>query len=214
MTRRILQLLLGLVLYGVAIALMVRAAIGVAPWDVLTQGISRQTGWGFGLLTVLVGAAVLLAWIPLRERPGVGTVLNVLIVGPAAGFGLWLIPDATGIWLRISLFAVGLALLAIATGLYIGARFGSGPRDGLMTGIHRRTGWPLWVGRTLVEIAVLGAGWAMGGNVGPGTVLFAALVGPLCNLTIPWFDQQTRVRRRQPGASEPIVPVAIPAQDS
>ncbi|PRZ42543.1 putative membrane protein YczE [Antricoccus suffuscus] len=214
MTKRLLQLLLGLVLYGVAIALMVRAAIGVAPWDVLTQGISRQTGWGFGLLTVVVGAAVLLAWIPLRERPGIGTVLNVLIVGPAAGFGLWLIPNITGIWARIPVFAAGLALLAVATGLYIGARFGAGPRDGLMTGIHRRTGWPLWVGRTLVELTVLGAGWAMGGNVGPGTVLFATLVGPLCNLTIPWFDHQKGARSRQPHATEPIAPVAIPAQDS
>lgn len=214
MTKRLIQLLIGLVLYGVAIALMVRAAIGVAPWDVMTQGISRQTGWGFGLLTVVVGAAVLLAWIPLRERPGVGTVLNVLIVGPAAGVGLWLIPEGTGIWLRISLFAAGLMLLAVATGLYIGARFGSGPRDGLMTGIHRRTGWPLWVGRTLVELSVLGAGWAMGGNVGPGTVLFATLIGPLCNLTIPWFDHQTRARQRLSRAPEPIAPVAIPAQDS
>ena len=214
MTKRLLQLLLGLVLYGVAIALMVRAAIGVAPWDVLTQGISRQTGWSFGLLTVMVGAAVLLAWIPLRERPGIGTVLNVLIVGPAAALGLWLVPEGAGIWMRISLFAGGLALLAIATGLYIGARFGAGPRDGLMTGIHRRTGWPLWVGRTLVEVSVLGAGWAMGGNVGPGTVLFAILVGPLCNVTIPWFDRQSRMRERQIPARGSIAPVAIPAQDS
>ncbi len=187
MIRRTTQLLIGLVLYGVALALILRAAIGVAPWDVLTQGISLKTGWGFGVITILVGAVVLLFWIPLRQKPGVGTVLNVLLVGPAADLGLWLIPADLDLWARILLFAAGLIVLALATGLYIGARFGPGPRDGLMTGIHERTGWPIWVGRTGVELAVLAAGWVLGGNVGVGTVLFAVLVGPLCNITIPWF---------------------------
>lgn len=187
MIRRTTQLLIGLVLYGVALALILRAAIGVAPWDVLTQGISLKTGWGFGVITILVGAVVLLFWIPLRQKPGIGTVLNVLLVGPAADLGLWLIPADLDLWARILLFAAGLVVLALATGLYIGARFGPGPRDGLMTGIHERTGWPIWVGRTGVELAVLAAGWVLGGNVGVGTVLFALLVGPLCNITIPWF---------------------------
>ena len=187
MIRRLTQLLIGLFLYGMALALILRAAIGVAPWDVLTQGISMKTGWGFGAITIVVGAVVLLFWIPLKQKPGIGTVLNVLLVGPAADFGLWLIPADLDLWARILLFPAGLLVLAIATGLYIGARFGPGPRDGLMTGIHQRTGWPIWVGRTGVELVVLAAGWVLGGNVGVGTVLFAVLVGPLCNITIPWF---------------------------
>ena len=187
MTRRIVQLLLGLFLYGIAIALIVRAAIGVAPWDVLTQGISLKTGWGFGVITIVIGAFLLLLWIPLRQKPGIGTVLNVLLVGPAADFGLWIIPADLDLWARILLFAAGLFALALATGLYLGARFGAGPRDGLMTGIHERTGWPIWVGRTGIEITVLAIGWILGGNVGIGTVLFAVLVGPLCGITIPWF---------------------------
>lgn len=187
MIRRSVQLLIGLFLYGIALALIVRAAIGVAPWDVLTQGISLKTGWGFGVITIVVGAVVLLFWIPLKQKPGIGTVLNVLLVGPAADLGLWLIPADLDLWVRILLFPAGLIVLALATGLYIGARFGPGPRDGLMTGIHQRTGWPIWVGRTGVELVVLAAGWVLGGNVGVGTVLFALLVGPLCNITIPWF---------------------------
>jgi uncharacterized membrane protein YczE len=187
MIRRIPQLFLGLFLYGIAIALIVRAAIGVAPWDVLTQGISLKTGWGFGVITIVIGAFLLLLWIPLRQKPGIGTVLNVLLVGPAADFGLWIIPADLDLWARILLFAAGLFVLALATGLYLGARFGAGPRDGLMTGIHERTGWPIWVGRTGIELTVLSIGWLLGGNVGIGTVLFAVLVGPLCGITIPWF---------------------------
>ncbi|HET8895731.1 MAG TPA: membrane protein, partial [Protaetiibacter sp.] len=137
-TRRIAQLLVGLFLYGIAIAMMVRAGIGVAPWDVLTQGLNRQTGLSFGLLTVIIGAVVLLLWIPIRQKPGVGTVLNVLLIGPAADVGLALIPQQHEPVLQGLLFAAGLALLAVATGLYIGARLGPGPRDGLMTGIHNR----------------------------------------------------------------------------
>ena len=187
MIRRVVQLFLGLFLYGIALALIIRAAIGVSPWDVLSQGISLKTGWGFGLITVVVGAVILLLWIPLRQKPGIGTVFNVLLVGPAADLGLWLIPTDLDLWARILLFAAGLAMLAIATGLYLGARFGAGPRDGLMTGIHERTGWPIWVGRSGIEIIVLAGGWLLGGNVGIGTVLFAALIGPLCSITIPWF---------------------------
>lgn len=215
MLRRAVQLLLGLFLYGIALALILRAAIGVAPWDVLTQGLSLKTGWGFGMLTIVVGAVVLLFWIPLKQKPGIGTVLNVLLVGPAADLGLWLIPANLDLWARILMFPAGLFVLALATGLYIGARFGAGPRDGLMTGIHERTGWPIWVGRTGIEVVVLAAGWMLGGNVGVGTVLFALLVGPLCNLTIPWFrialpGDATAGSRRDPlegtvTPSEPLV---------
>ncbi|MDY7542370.1 hypothetical protein [Cryobacterium sp. 5B3] len=185
MTRRLMQLLIGLFLYGIAIALMVRGAIGVAPWDVLTQGIDGHTHLGFGLLTVILSGVVLLFWIPLRQKPGVGTVINALLVGPSVDVGLWLVPAGLDLWLRALLFAAGVLLLAVATGLYIGAHLGPGPRDGLMTGLHRRTGWPIWIVRTGIEGTVLALGWVLGGNVGIGTVLFAALVGPLCQWTIP-----------------------------
>lgn len=208
MTRRITQLLIGLFLYGIGIALIVRGAIGVAPWDVLTQGIDKHTHLGFGLITILTSAVVLLFWIPLRQKPGIGTVLNALLVGPAADVGLWLIPEDLDLWARILLFAAGLLVLAAATGLYIGAHFGPGPRDGLMTGLHKRTGWKIWIGRTGIEVVVLGIGWALGGNVGIGTVLFALLIGPLCHVTIPLFA----IKRPAAQAALPAVvaePVAI-----
>jgi uncharacterized membrane protein YczE len=181
------QLLVGLLLYGFGLALMLRAAIGVAPWDVLSQGVSRVTGMPFGLVTNLIGVVVLLFWIPIRQRPGVGTVLNVLLLGPSAQLGLWLLPEFEALWVRIPVFAGGLLLVAIATGLYIGANHGPGPRDGLMTGIHRRSGWPIWLVRTLIEVTVLAIGWLLGGNVGVGTLAFALLIGPMVNLTMPWL---------------------------
>jgi uncharacterized membrane protein YczE len=187
LTRRIIQLLIGLVLYGIAISMMVRAGIGVSPWDVLAQGLSLKTGIPFGLITNIVGLVVLLFWIPLRQRPGVGTVLNVLLIGPAAQLGLWLIPQQTELWIQVALFTAGLLLLAVATGLYIGPRMGPGPRDGLMTGVHARTGWPIWSVRTGIEVTVLIIGWILGGNVGIGTLAFALLIGPLCSLTLPLF---------------------------
>jgi uncharacterized membrane protein YczE len=185
LTRRYVQFLIGLFLYGIAIAAIVRAEIGVGPWDVLTQGFVNQTGLSFGLLTNLIGAVVLLLWIPIRQKPGIGTLLNVLLVGPSAQVGLWLIPAPESMVLRVPLFAAGLLLLAIATGLYIGARFGPGPRDGLMTGIHHRWGGKLWIIRTAIEVAVLAVGWVLGGNVGVGTLAFALLIGPLVGFILP-----------------------------
>lgn len=187
MTRRIVQLLIGLFMYGIGISFMVRGALGVAPWDVLTQGIGKQTGLEFGLITNLIGVFVLMLWIPIRQKPGVGTVANVLLIGPSAQLGLWLIPEPTELIARILLLAGGLLLIALATGLYIGARFGPGPRDGLMTGIHHKFGWKLWVVRTALEVTVLSIGWLLGGNVGIGTVAFALLIGPMVNVTIPFF---------------------------
>jgi uncharacterized membrane protein YczE len=189
--RRISQLLLGLFLYGIAIALMVRAGIGVSPWDVLTQGLSKQTGLPFGLLTNLIGVVVLVLWIPIRQKPGVGTVLNVLLIGPSAQLGLWIIPQQTVPWVQVLVFASGLILLAIATGLYIGARLGPGPRDGLMTGLHRRTGVRIWIVRTGIEVTVLTIGWILGGQVGVGTVAFALLIGPMVNITLPLLSVPT-----------------------
>lgn len=182
---RLPQLAVGLFLYGIGLALMVRAGIGVAPWDVLSQGISLQTGMPFGLVTNLVGAVVLLLWIPIRQKPGLGTVLNVLMIGTSAEVGLWVIPAAEELVPRVLLFAAGLVLTAVATGLYIGARFGPGPRDGLMTGIHHRWGVRIWIVRTAIEVTVLAVGWLLGGDVGVGTLAFALLIGPLVQVTLP-----------------------------
>ena len=187
LVRRFVQLFVGLFLYGIGIALIVRGELGVAPWDVLTQGIAKQTGLGFGLITVITSGVVLLLWIPIRQRLGFGTVMNALLVGPAADVGLWLIPPGLDLWVRILLLPAGIVVLAIATGLYIGAHFGPGPRDGLMTGLHKRTGWRIWIVRTGIELIVLAAGWLLGGNVGIGTLAFALLIGPLCGYTIPLF---------------------------
>jgi len=195
MTRRIAQLLVGLFLYGFAIALMVRGAIGVPPWDVLTQGLVKQTGLPFGVLTNIIGAAVLLLWIPIRQKPGVGTVANVLLIGPAIEVGLLVLPPAGNLLEQVLLFAGGLTLLAVASGLYIGANFGPGPRDGLMTGVNRRWGVALWKVRTAIEVSVLSIGWLLGGNVGVGTLLFALLVGPMVGVVLP--------RLRVPEAARP-----------
>ncbi|GAA4267225.1 hypothetical protein [Frondihabitans peucedani] len=186
-TRRILQLVVGQSAYGLGAALLIRADIGLDPWDVLTQGLSERIGLSFGTLTILIGALVLLAWIPLRQRPGFGTVLNVVLVGPAIDVGLAWFPAASGLWAQGLEFALGLLVLAVASGLYIGARLGPGPRDGLMTGLHSRLGWPIWLCRTLVEGTVLVAGWLLGGSVGVGTVAFAVLIGPMVGRTIPWL---------------------------
>ena len=196
MPRRITQLFIGLFLYGIGIAFIVRGVIGAAPWDVLTQGIATRVPLSFGTITILTSIVVLLLWIPLRQRPGVGTVLNAILVGPAADVGFVLIPESDLLLLRVTYFVVGLLLLSAATGLYIGAKFGPGPRDGLMTGLHRRSGWPIWTVRTGIEVTVVAIGWALGGNVGVGTVVFALLVGPLCQFFMRVFDIRPRARAR------------------
>ncbi len=193
---RLLRLIPGLLLYGVADAFMIEAAVGVDSWTVFAQGISVHTGLSIGLLTNIIGLLVLLLWIPLKQKPGLGTVLNILLVGPGIELGLWLLPTPDAMWLRVVFFVVGLLLLAVASGIYIGANLGPGPRDGLMTGIHSRFGTPLWVGRTAVEVTVLVIGWILGGNVGVGTVAFALLIGPLCNITLPLLDPATAKKRR------------------
>ncbi|UOQ58176.1 hypothetical protein MUN78_04840 [Leucobacter allii] len=197
MLGRLARLIPGLLLYGIADAFMIRAAIGVDPWTVFAQGLSLRTGLGIGLLTNLIGLAVLLLWWPLRQRPGMGTVLNILLVGPGIELGLWLLPVPETLWLRCLFFAIGLLLLAVASGIYIGAHLGPGPRDGLMTGLHHRFGTPIWIGRTAIEATVLAVGWLLGGNVGIGTVVFALCIGPLCAVALPFFDRD----RRRGGAS-------------
>lgn len=197
MSRRVAQLLIGLVLYGTGCALTVAAGLGVDPWTVLAQGLSLRTGIGIGWVTNILGFLVLLAWIPLRQRPGVGTVANILLVGTSMQIALDLMPAVSGPILQFSVLLGGIVLVAIASGLYIGAGFGPGPRDGLMTGIHTRFGWPVWTARATVELAVLAAGWLLGGTVGVGTVLFAVLIGPLVHRTLPLFDTRGTMRARR-----------------
>lgn len=200
MPRRIIQLLVGLCLYGAGCAVMIRAGIGLDPWTVFGEGLAEQTGIGIGWITNIVGFLVLLLWIPLRQRPGVGTIANILMVGTSMQLTLALLPAAHGFPVQVAVFVGGMALVAVSSGLYIGADFGAGPRDGLMTGIHTRFGWPIWAARLCVEATVLLAGWLLGGTVGLGTVLFAAGIGPLVHAALPLFDRR---RRRAVGAATP-----------
>lgn len=189
MPRRVTQLLLGLFLYGAGCALTVEAGLGVDPWTVFAQGLSVQTGLGVGWVTNLVGFLVLLAWIPLRQRPGIGTVANILLVGTSMQIVLSVVPPLPAVPVaQVAVLAAGIALVAVASGLYIGARFGPGPRDGLMTGLHARLGLPIWLCRGAVEITVLIAGWMLGGTVGIGTLIFAIAIGPLVHVALPLLD--------------------------
>lgn len=176
---RLLRLTLGLFIFGWGTAFMLRAELGTDPWTVFAEGLSLFTGLSIGFVTVLVGLAVLLLWIPLKQRPGVGTVANALLIGPFMELGLYLIETPPSLPLRITFFATGLLMVGIGSGWYIGSGLGPGPRDGVMTGLHRRFGWPLWVARTVIEVTVVISGWLLGGTVGFGTLAFALLIGPL-----------------------------------
>jgi uncharacterized membrane protein YczE len=183
--RRLAQLYVGLALFGISMALMVRSDLGVMPWDVLHQGLARHLGGTIGGWSMIVGALVLLGWVPLRERPGLGTVSNVVVIGVAVDATLAVLPEV-GSWpARAGLVACGVALNAVATAAYVGARLGPGPRDGLMTGLVRRTGGSVRLVRTSIEVAVVLAGWALGGTLGVATVLYAATIGPLVHLLLP-----------------------------
>ncbi|MGY0056819.1 membrane protein YczE [Streptomyces sp. LZ34] len=174
-------------LYGVSMALQLRAGLGLDPWDVFHQGIAGHTSLSFGTVTIVVGAAVLLLWIPLRQRPGLGTVSNVAVIGLVVDITLWLIPELHALTLRIPLLVFSVVLNGAATGLYISARFGPGPRDGLMTGLHRRTGRSVRLMRTAIEVTVLAVGFVLGGSVGVGTVLYALSIGPLAQYFLRFF---------------------------
>ncbi|MBZ3902329.1 hypothetical protein J8M51_11840 [Streptomyces scabiei] len=185
--RRLTQLYTGLALYGASSALLVEAGLGLEPWNVLHQGLAELTGMTIGVVSIFVGAVVLLLWIPLRQRPGLGTVSNVFVVGIAMDATLALVPEAHTMAVRIPLLVAGIVLNGVATGLYIAARFGPGPRDGLMTGLHRRTGRSVRLMRTAVEVAVLATGFALGGTVGVGTLLYALSIGPLAQFFLRLF---------------------------
>lgn len=183
--RRVPRLLFGLVLFGVGLAMMVIAGLGLAPWEVMHQGITRHTGIPIGTVGILTGIVVLLLWIPLGERPGIGTILNVFIIGIVIDLTLSIAPESVEVlWQQWGLLLGGVLLVAIGSGYYIGAGLGPGPRDGLMTGLARR-GIPLGPGRTAIEVTVLIIGWFLGGTVGLGTVIFAFGVGPLVGILLP-----------------------------
>ena len=178
------QLYAGLVAFGVSLALMVRARLGLSPWDVLNQGVARRFGIPLGWAVIVVGVLVLLAWVPLRQRPGFGTVSNVVVVGLAVDAAMAVLPAASGLAARWALLTCGVTLNALATALYVGAGLGPGPRDGLMTGLAAR-GHSLRVVRTAIEVTVLVAGWLLGGTVGAGTAVYAVTIGPLVHVLLP-----------------------------
>lgn len=211
--RRLFQLYVGLVLYGVSMALMIESRLGLDPWDVFHQGLAKLTGLTFGTVTIAVGALVLLLWIPLRQRPGIGTVSNVAVIGLAVDAALALLPTVRPLAVQIAFLVGGIVLNGVATGLYLGARLGPGPRDGLMTGfVALRPGRSIRLVRTVIEVAVLAVGWLLGGKVGLGTVLYAAAIGPLAHLFIPMFTVAPTVPAEpesQPAvAAEPAPTVA------
>jgi uncharacterized membrane protein YczE len=184
---RLAQLYVGLLLYGTSSALQVRAGLGLDPWDVFHQGLSRHLHVSIGVVSIGVGALVLLGWIPLRQRPGIGTLSNVVLIGASLDWALALLPTPHPMALRIGYLAGGIVLCAVATGLYISARFGPGPRDGLMTGIPKRTRLSVRAARTIIELSVLVVGWLLGGTVGFGTLAFAVLIGPLAQFFLRLF---------------------------
>lgn len=193
--RRIPRLLLGLGMCGTGIALMVAADLGLGPWDVLHQGISARTGVPIGRVTIAVGALVMLAWFPLRERPGLGTVANVVLIGVVLDLLLLVLPTPEPAAARTAMMLAGPVLFGIGSGFYIGAGLGAGPRDGVMTGLARR-GLPVGLVRTVMELSVLVAGWALGGSVGAGTVVFAFGVGPVVHVALPRLALDPPLRRQ------------------
>jgi uncharacterized membrane protein YczE len=195
MRLRLVQLYGGLVLYGVSASLLVLAGLGLDPWDVFHQGLSRTFGLAIGTWAIIVGVVVLLLWIPLRQRPGIGTIANVIVIAVSVDVALALIPEPTGLPARIALLFAGIVLNGVASAAYIGARLGPGPRDGLMTGLAARTGWSIRLVRTGIELTVLATGWLLGGTVGVGTVIYALAIGPLTQAFLPWFAVSPRGSR-------------------
>ncbi|MEU7768144.1 hypothetical protein AB0B25_23915 [Nocardia sp. NPDC049190] len=189
LVRRLIALYVGLWLYGFSMAVMVRAGLGLDPWDVFHQGVVRYVPISFGAVTALTGVAVLLAWIPLRQLPGWGTVSNVVVIALSVDAGLAWLPAWEALPVRVGAMGAAVVLNAVASVLYIGAGMGPGPRDGLMTGLVRRTGRSVWVVRTAIEVTVLSTGFVLGGSVGIGTLVYAFGIGPLMQLLIPMANR-------------------------
>jgi len=202
--RRTSLLLVGLCIYGLSLALLVIAGLGLDPWDVFHQGVAERTGRSIGTITVATSVVVLVLWVPLRERPGIGTIANGLLVGVWIDVWLAILPDVDPLAARSALMVAGVVLNGVATGMYIGAGMGPGPRDGLMTSIARR-GYPIRVVRTLIEIVVLAAGIALGGTFGVGTLAYALAIGPLAHVFIPLFTRWGRGGRSAQGFGQVVV---------
>ena len=172
---------------GLGLAMMIHTGLGVPPWDVLTQGIQKQTNWSFGFAAIVISAAVLLIWIPIRQRPGFGTLVNAVSIGPFADWNKPLMPNLSGFWMNLVWLVLGLLIIAIGSGLYISAELGGGPRDGLMVGLTRVSKSPYWIVRSIAEALVLATGWLLGGTVGIGTAFFAIGIGYLVGITMKMF---------------------------
>ena len=194
--RRIPQLLVGLAGYGVAVMMLVQSGLGAASWNVLSEGVSQVLGISFGSATNLIALSVMVFWLPMRELPGLGTLLNVVVVGAAADLTAVALPTPQHLAAQMVMLCFGLVLLAFCDALYLGAQFGAGPRDGLMTGLVRLTGRPIWLVRTAIEVVVATAGWLMGGTLGLGTVLVALSMGPLVGLLLPPLSVDIRQAAR------------------
>lgn len=181
------RLIVGLYLVGLGLAIMIHTGLGVPPWDVLTQGLQRQTGWSFALSASCISAMVLLLWIPIRQKPGIGTLVNAFSIGPFADLNKPLVPQMPNLTAQLIWLIVGLLICSVGLGLYISANLGGGPRDGLVVGLTRTSGWTFWIVRSMVEGLVLVSGWLLGGTVGLGTVLFALGIGYLLQISMKIF---------------------------
>jgi len=191
------MLLVGLLCFGLGIALMAQADLGLGPWEAFHQGIALHTGLQLGTVSIVLGIPILLLWWPLGERPGIGTLLNVAVIGTATNVAIALLPTAQGVVAQVAMMLLGVVVIGLASGLYLATDLGPGPRDGLMTGIHHRFGWSIRRARTLIEISVLIAGWALGGTIGIGTVVFALGIGPIVQVFLGIFDPSGRTQRRR-----------------
>ena len=194
---RLPGLLLGLVVFGLGIALMARAELGLGPWEALHQGIQFRTGIPMGTVSILLGIPILALWWPLGERPGVGTLLNVVLIGTATNVGNAVIPTPEPQLARLVMMLAGVVVIGLGSGLYLSADLGPGPRDGLMTGVHHRFGWSIRRARTAIEVSVLVIAWLLGGTIGLGTIVFAFGIGPVVQVMLGIFDREGRVSRRR-----------------
>ncbi|MEZ5218021.1 MAG: hypothetical protein R2715_15875 [Ilumatobacteraceae bacterium] len=206
LARRLPRCILGLAAFGAGIAAIVAADVGLAPWDVFHQGASERLGLSIGTVIEGVGLLLLLLWIPLRQRFGIGTLLNALEIGIVVDLVLPRLHTPDPLVGRLALLLGGMAVIALGSGLYIGSGLGSGPRDGLMVGLHERFGWSIQRSRTLVEVAALTLGIALGGSTGLGTVVFALGIGPMAQVTLPWFELPPLTRRGATGGLSPAAP--------
>lgn len=195
--RRLPGLLLGLVVFGLGIALMAQAGLGLGPWEAFHQGISFHTGIPLGSVSILLGIPILVLWWPLGQRPGIGTLINVVLIGTATNLGTAIIPAQTAVLAQVVMMLGGVVVIGLGSGLYLGADLGPGPRDGLMTGIHRRFGWSIRRARTAIELTALACAFVLGGTIGLGTLAFAFGIGPIVQVMLSIFDRDGRVVRRE-----------------